>query len=439
MANMSPAIHPETEPPTVAIPTVMKNKIPKETDFDHAYEVVVALELEYKNIKFSVTPNLVGDLILSPQDHNTAKILSEVTNLNGKTIKIIPLDPEEQTTRMVLLRYPLELPVEVIIKHPKVTKAELCVKSRDKAQTRQMLVDIKGNTKTEPSRQPKLWKETSRLEHIMPREERADKSCNGKSSTTKQNRSTSDHIRVGSTASEYSQPNTHSAPTVRGFLPCTTPPGYRTKLKTPGQNQSMQETMTNQWTPQPQLQSCVQNTPVLVENTILPRTLQPLQATTQLNTPPACQSTSGIHRRTNKTDDHYYDSDFLYDNAETRYQHRKYNKCSYDTAHRKDAGRPDPLNSTTTSGTDDALETDIRQEEELVIQEITQNRETSSPSQQITRNRTTSTDRQQTLDHRQERQHPEERRKNSRGSTSCSSLRAGAQETATTPNGRGGE
>ncbi|KAG7158000.1 RNA-directed DNA polymerase from mobile element jockey-like 2 [Homarus americanus] len=220
-------------------------------------------------------------------------------------------------------------------------------------------------------------------------------------------------------------------------FPALPPPGYRTKLKTPGQNQSMQETMTNQWTPQPQLQSCVavkgQNTPVLVENTILPGTLQPPTEYT-----PACQSTSSIHR-TNITDDHHYDSDFLYYNKETRYQHRKYNKCSYDTAHRKDAGRPDPQNSTTTSGTDDALETDIRQEEELAIQEITQNRETSSSLQQITRNRTTSTDRQQTHDHRQERQHPEERRKNSRDSTSCSSLRAGAQETATTPNGRGGE
>ncbi|KAG7174201.1 hypothetical protein Hamer_G003105 [Homarus americanus] len=108
------AIHPVEEPPTFATPTVKKYKIPKETEFNHAYEVVVALELEYKNIKFSVKPNLVGDLILpppSPQDHNTAKILREVTNLNGKTVKIIPLDPEEKTTRMVLLRYPLELPV----------------------------------------------------------------------------------------------------------------------------------------------------------------------------------------------------------------------------------------------------------------------------------------------------------------------------------------
>ncbi|KAG7170147.1 hypothetical protein Hamer_G012390 [Homarus americanus] len=93
---MSPAIHPMEEPPTFAIPTVVKYKIPKETEFNHAYEVVVALELEYKNIKFNVKPNLVGDLILSPQDHNTAKILSEVTNLNGKTVKIIPLAPRRK-------------------------------------------------------------------------------------------------------------------------------------------------------------------------------------------------------------------------------------------------------------------------------------------------------------------------------------------------------
>ncbi|KAG7157999.1 hypothetical protein Hamer_G014878 [Homarus americanus] len=91
----------------------------------------------------------VQTALMHEGDHNTAKILSEVTNLNGKTVKIIPLDPEEKTTRMVLLRYPLELPVEVIIKHPKVTKAERCVTSQDKAQTRQVLVDIKGTVPEE--------------------------------------------------------------------------------------------------------------------------------------------------------------------------------------------------------------------------------------------------------------------------------------------------
>ncbi|KAG7157449.1 hypothetical protein Hamer_G005887 [Homarus americanus] len=67
---MSPAIHLVAEPPTFAIPT-RKYKIPKETEFTHANEVVVALELEYKNIKFSVKPNLVGDLILPPRPQHS--------------------------------------------------------------------------------------------------------------------------------------------------------------------------------------------------------------------------------------------------------------------------------------------------------------------------------------------------------------------------------
>ncbi|KAG7175249.1 RNA-directed DNA polymerase from mobile element jockey-like 14, partial [Homarus americanus] len=498
MANMSRAIHPVAEPPTFAIPTMMKYKIPKEIEFDHAYEVVVALELEYKNMKFSVKPNLIGDLILSPQDHNTAKILSEVSNLNGKAIKIIPLDPEEKTTRMVLLLYPLELPVEVVTKHSKLTKAERCYKSgqsTDKAsasghqgdsprggrprqlgdlqvasfcprtttmlqmseiwtspiqvpQKREMWhLQPKPHDRNKQGRNhhdsqvPKLWKETSRLEHIMPREERANESCNGKSS--KQNRSTSEHIRVGSIATEYSQPNTHSAPKVRGFLPCTSFTRLQDKIedtRTKSVHAENHDKPVDSSTAAPELCSSkrTEHSSIGGEHHIAWDTATPLGDHPTEYTP-ACQSTSGIHRRTNKTDDHYYDSDFLYDNAETRYQHRKQNKRSYDTARRKDAGRPDPQNSTTTSGTDDALETDIRQEEQLAIQEITQNREASSPLQQITRNRTTNTDRQQTHDHRQERQHPEERRKNSRDSTSCSSLRAGAQETATTPDGRGGE
>ncbi|KAG7178183.1 putative RNA-directed DNA polymerase from mobile element jockey-like 68 [Homarus americanus] len=176
--NMSPAIHQVAEPPTFAITTVMKYNIPKETEFNHAYEVVVALELENKNIKFSVNPNLVGDLILSPQDHNTAKILSEVTNLNGKTVKIIPLDPEEKTTKMVQLRYLLELPVEVIIKHPKVTKAERCVTIQDKSQTKQVLDKIEdtgtksihaGNhdkSVNSTTAVPELYKSKSTKHHI---------------------------------------------------------------------------------------------------------------------------------------------------------------------------------------------------------------------------------------------------------------------------------
>ncbi|KAG7157175.1 RNA-directed DNA polymerase from mobile element jockey-like 4, partial [Homarus americanus] len=493
MANMSPAIHPVAKPLTVAFPTVMKYKIPKETEFDHAYEVVVALELEYKNIKFSVKPNLVGDLKLSPQDHNTAKILSEVTNLNGKTIKVIPLDPKEKTTRMVLLRYPLELPVEVVIKHSKVTKAERCVTSWDKAQTRQVLVDIKGTVPEEVDLGN--WG-TYKLRPFVPEPLRCYKCqkfghhqsrChkNVRCGICSQSHMTEMCIQKhkGETITTAKCPNcgkkhhawSTSCPERRERMKVAmakVQPQNRTEApqSTFMWGQQRQNTINPTRTPPQLLQDKIEDTrtkSVNAENHDKPvdsSTAAPELCSSKRTehssiggehhiawdtaTPsgdhpteytPACQSTSGIHRRTNKTDDHYYDSDFFYDNAETRYQHRKYNKCSYDTAHRKDAGRPDSQNSTTTSGTDDAPETDIRQEEELAIQEITQNRETSSPLQQITRNRTTSTDRQQTHDHRQERQHPEERRKNSRDSASCSSLRAGAQETATIPNGRGGE
>ncbi|KAG7166883.1 hypothetical protein Hamer_G025567 [Homarus americanus] len=99
------------------------------------------------------------------------------------------------------------------------------------------------------SQVPKLWKEISRLSTSCLERERADESCNGKSSTTKQNRSTSGTFRVGSAATEYSQPNTHSAPTVR-VPSCTSSTRLQDKIGTPGQNQSMQETMTNQWTRQ---------------------------------------------------------------------------------------------------------------------------------------------------------------------------------------------
>ncbi|KAG7171524.1 hypothetical protein Hamer_G014648 [Homarus americanus] len=503
MANMSRAIHPVAEPPTVAIPTVMKYKIPKETEFDHAYEVVVALELEYKNIKFSVKPNLVGDLILSPprpqhsQDpqrgqqsqregdqDNTIRPRGE-NNQNGPTtissgttcrshhktfksdqgralcyksgqstdkasasghqgdsprggrprqlgdLQVASFCP--RTTTMLQMSEIWTSPIQV------PQKREMW-HLQPKPHDRNVYSETQGRNHHD-SQVPKLWKETSRLEHIMHREERANESCNAKSST--QNRSTSEHIRVGSTATEYSQPNTHSAPTVRGFLPCTSFTRLQDKIedtRTKSVHAENHDKPVDSSTAAPELCSSkrTEHSSIGGEHHIAWDTATPSGDHSTEYTP-ACQSTSGIHRRTNKTDDHYYDSDFLFDNAETIYQHRKYNKRSYDTAHRKDAGRPDPQNSTTTSGTDDAIETDIRQEEQLAIQEITQNREASSPLQQITRNRTTNTDRQQTHDHRQERQHPEERRKNSRDSTSCSSLRAGAQETATTPNGRGGE
>ncbi|KAG7168454.1 hypothetical protein Hamer_G002513 [Homarus americanus] len=266
----------------------------------------------------------------------------------------------------------------------------------------------------------------------MPREERAVESCNGKNSTTKHNRSTSEHIRVGSTATENSQPNTHPAPTVRGFLPCTSPTRLQEKIEDTGAkfvHAGNHDKSMNSTTAAPELYNSksTEHSSISGEHHIAWDT-----ATTSGDHPteytPACQSTSGIHRRTNKTDDHHSHSDCLYYNRETRYQHRKYNKCSYDTAHRKDAGRPDPKTP------------------QQQVEQTTPLSQISDKKKNLPSERSLKTNNK----HRQERQHPEESRKNFRdtsknkqNSTSCSSVRAGSQETATNehtiPNERGGE
>ncbi|KAG7171036.1 Nucleic-acid-binding protein from mobile element jockey-like 4 [Homarus americanus] len=249
------------------------------------------------------------------------------------------------------LRYPLELPVEAVIKHSKVTKAERCVTSRDKAQTRQALVDIKGTVPEEVDLgnwgtyklrpfvpEPLRCYKCQKFGHHQSRchknvrcgicsqshmtEMCIQKHKDGTITTAKcpncgkkhhawstscperrermqvamakvqpQNRIEAPHSTFvwGQQRQNTVNPTPTPPQLSEDSFPALPLPGYRTKLKTPGQNQSMQKTMTNQWTPQPQLQSCVavkvQNTAVLVENTILPGTLQPLQATTQLNTP----------------------------------------------------------------------------------------------------------------------------------------------------------
>ncbi|KAG7163005.1 hypothetical protein Hamer_G002053 [Homarus americanus] len=96
-------------------------------------------------------------------------------------------------------------------------------------------------------------------------------------------------------------------------FPALPPPGYRTKLKTPGQNQSCTSVKA-------------QNTPVMVENTILPGTLQPPQATTQLNTPqPANLQAAFTEEQIKQMITIMIVT--IYYNTETRYQHRKYNNA----------------------------------------------------------------------------------------------------------------
>ncbi|KAG7175294.1 RNA-directed DNA polymerase from transposon X-element-like 2, partial [Homarus americanus] len=359
-----PSNPPVAEPPTFKIPTVMKYKIPKETEFNHAYEVVVALEVEYKNIKFSVIPNLVGDLILSPQDHNTAKILSARSPISTGRRRKQPewsyydilwnynrshhITPKSDQGRALCYESgqstdktsacghqgdshrggrPRQLGnLQVASFCPRTTTMrqmsgiwtspiQMLQKSemwhlQPKPQDRNVYSKTQGR-KHHDSQVPKLWKETSRLEHIMPREERANESYNGKNSTTKHNRSTSEHIRVGSTATENSQPNTHTAPTVRGFLPCTSSTRLQDKIEdtaTKSVHAGNRDKSVDSTTAAPQLYSSksTQHYSIGGEHHIAWDTATP-SGDYPTEYTPACQSTSSIHRRTFKTNDHYYD------------------------------------------------------------------------------------------------------------------------------------
>ncbi|KAG7165301.1 hypothetical protein Hamer_G007094 [Homarus americanus] len=89
----------------------------------------------------------------------------------------------------------------------------------------------------------------------MPREERADETCNGKNPTTFRTEAPQSTFVWGQQRQNTVNPTPTPPQLSEDSFPALPPPGYRTKLKTPGQNQSMQETITNQRTPQPQLQS----------------------------------------------------------------------------------------------------------------------------------------------------------------------------------------
>lgn len=99
--------------------------------------------------------------LIRTHDRSTAKILSEVTTLNGRTIILVSPDSEEKITK-ILLRYTLELPMEV------QQEAFECAQGRAlrywacKAQTRQVLVELKGTVLEE------LDLGNSRIYKILP-------------------------------------------------------------------------------------------------------------------------------------------------------------------------------------------------------------------------------------------------------------------------------
>lgn len=129
--------------PSQLDPIKMRFKVPTNTGFNNPYEVVMAIELENKEAKFTVRPNLQKELVITPQTLETSTFLRRITVLNGKPVSLIPLHPEEKPIRAILMGYPPEFPVERIQKHPKVFGATRRL-SANKQETNQVIVELQG-------------------------------------------------------------------------------------------------------------------------------------------------------------------------------------------------------------------------------------------------------------------------------------------------------
>ncbi len=106
-------------------------------DHESDYQAITALELEHPTLKMEVRPNLSGVYILTPKNEDSAALLRRIAEEGNK---VIVLEPSEKRHKMVLERYPLNLPLDAVKAHPQVASAERLCSGREKVPTRQVLL-----------------------------------------------------------------------------------------------------------------------------------------------------------------------------------------------------------------------------------------------------------------------------------------------------------
>ncbi|XP_076041977.1 uncharacterized protein LOC143025849 [Oratosquilla oratoria] len=123
------------------LPPRPKFKLGHLGDHDSAYQAITALERENPSLKMEVRLNLQGEHILKARDEASAVLLRRLAE-EGNTV--ILLDPNLRRHKVVLERYPLDLPLKAVEAHPKVISAERLRSRTDKLPTRQVLVMLEG-------------------------------------------------------------------------------------------------------------------------------------------------------------------------------------------------------------------------------------------------------------------------------------------------------
>lgn len=119
-------------------------RIPAQPEFPTSYDAVAALEDEEPQLKTRNVIGKDGSSVLVPLDESSFAILEAMAADPGAAIQVIKLDPNTQTTKGVVMGYPLRLPLTILLRHPQVESAERCRSARHQEDTRQVLVTLRG-------------------------------------------------------------------------------------------------------------------------------------------------------------------------------------------------------------------------------------------------------------------------------------------------------
>ena len=130
-------------PPKHQNPPRPRFKLSSLEEQGRAYQVITALEREHPDLKMEVRPNLT-EYILTPKDEDSVVILRRLAEEKGN--RMVLLDPNLRRFKVVLERYPLNLPLDAVEADPHVLSCKKLRSGRNKIPTRQVLLMHEGSS-----------------------------------------------------------------------------------------------------------------------------------------------------------------------------------------------------------------------------------------------------------------------------------------------------
>lgn len=136
-ASVTVAPHPPTHSSYAAF------RVPAQPGFESSYDAVASLEDSITDLKTKNVIGKDGSSVLIPLDAASFKILDNLATDTDSAIRLIKLEPQTQTTKGVLMGFPLRMPLSIILRHPQVEEAQRC-QNRMQEETRQVIVTLRG-------------------------------------------------------------------------------------------------------------------------------------------------------------------------------------------------------------------------------------------------------------------------------------------------------